>query len=237
MHTVPSAASPQHMRVYVPVRPLPFTSPCSLHRQPRPLSRHLVAAPATQKVGDETYRLKGDLCTLSLICLQPTTPGSRASLSPSQGCQGPRGPGCLSACSGSGSLTLLPFTGRFLATSLRLRAGRANGNLGGTSRPQGTPVVLGDLGGRRTKASGVCTWDSERRAQPQGHGAPLSLACPLTSGSVASTSSASSLGSCLGLKDSRRHCAPTQPKSSPQEPLPEPQAGPGNSSSPTGLWN
>ena len=107
-----------------------------------------LSSSCSQKVGNETCRPKGDL----------DTPGSHLPLanSPEYGPPSPQiksqakdtsaTSALVSAHGRSERLTLLPFRGCFLATSQRPRARCANGDLGGTTGAQGTPVILGDLG-------------------------------------------------------------------------------------------
>lgn len=91
------------------------------------------------------------------------------------------------------TLTLLPFRGCFLATSHRSRARCANGNLGGTAGH-----VLQDL--REKPRLWGLTWDS--RALECSSPWPVRL----TSGSAASTGSASLPGFCSGLKAEKEAC-------------------------------
>lgn len=91
----------------------------------------------------ETCKLQ-DLRTLGLISLRPHSPENRAPPSPKRksGWAAKARTALGVHTSRPERLTLLPFGGR---ACCRLRAGRADGDLGGTVEPQGAVIVLGDL--------------------------------------------------------------------------------------------
>lgn len=146
-------------------------TPTRLHTPANRGHSHGPWSSSSQKLGDETCGPKGDL----------HTPGSHLPLADSAGYGLPSpqtesqakatkaSTALVSVHGRSETLTLLPFRGRFLATSHRPRARCANGDLGGTAGH-----VLGDLG-EEPRLWGL-TWDSQAPEPSSPRPAALPLA-------------------------------------------------------------